>query len=70
MTYLTHLRLDLVAQRLRDGEESIGEIAHAAGFASQSGLNRAFQRHFGQTPSAFRKATREQPNEQARPLSA
>lgn len=58
MTYLTHLRLDLVAQRLRDGEESIGELAHAAGFASPSGLNRAFHRHFGQTPSAFRRATR------------
>ncbi|WP_342379530.1 AraC family transcriptional regulator [Myxococcus stipitatus] len=57
MTYLMNLRLDLVAQRLRDGEDSIGEIAHAVGFASQSGLNRAFHRHFGQTPSAFRKAT-------------
>ncbi|QSQ17887.1 AraC family transcriptional regulator [Myxococcus landrumensis] len=57
MAYLMSLRLDLAAQHLRDGEESIGEIAHAAGFASQSGLNRAFHRRFGQTPSAFRKAT-------------
>ncbi|MGE6757737.1 cupin domain-containing protein [Corallococcus interemptor] len=57
MTYLMNLRLDLVAQRLREGADSIGEIAHAAGFASQSGLNRAFHRHFGQTPSAFRRAT-------------
>ncbi|WP_223643697.1 helix-turn-helix transcriptional regulator [Corallococcus sp. EGB] len=56
MPYLLNLRLGLVAQRLRDGEDSIGEIAHAAGFVSQSGLNRAFHRHFGQTPSAFRKA--------------
>ncbi|MCE9669990.1 AraC family transcriptional regulator [Myxococcus stipitatus] len=56
MTYLMNLRLDLVAQRLRDGDDSIGEIAHAAGFASQSGLTRAFHRRFGQTPSAFRKA--------------
>lgn len=58
MTYLADLRLELVAQRLRDSEESIAEIAHAAGFASQAGLNRAFRRRFHQPPSAFRRATR------------
>ncbi|NTX35949.1 AraC family transcriptional regulator [Myxococcus sp. CA033] len=58
VAYLAHLRLELVTRRLRDGEESIAEIAHAVGFESQSGLNRAFRRRFGQTPSAFRKSTR------------
>ncbi|MBJ6759780.1 AraC family transcriptional regulator [Myxococcaceae bacterium JPH2] len=59
MTYLTHLRLDWVAQRLRDGEESIAQLAHAAGFESQGGLSRAFRKRFGQTPSDVRRAARD-----------
>ncbi|WP_426749018.1 helix-turn-helix transcriptional regulator [Myxococcus faecalis] len=56
--YLTQLRLESVAQRLRESDDPLSEIAHAVGFLSQSGLSRAFRRRFGQTPSAFRKEAR------------
>ncbi|NMO17249.1 helix-turn-helix transcriptional regulator [Pyxidicoccus fallax] len=69
VAYLAQLRLELVAQRLRNGEESIAEIAHAVGFESQSGLSRAFRRRFGQTPSDFRRAARG-PLDEAREVMA
>jgi AraC-like DNA-binding protein len=36
---------------------SIGEIAVRAGFRSLSHFSESFKRHYGSTPSAYRKAT-------------
>lgn len=56
VTYVTHVRLSRAAQWLRDGTRSMAEIAIGAGFTDQSYFVRQFRKHFGQTPSAYRRA--------------
>lgn len=53
--YLLNVRLELAAQKLREGEDSIAAIAHAVGFADQSHLQRAFKAHYLSSPLAYRK---------------
>jgi AraC-like DNA-binding protein len=48
-------RLEVAAVGLRDGEESIADIASDAGFCDQSHFTRAFRRVFGVTPAVYRK---------------
>jgi AraC family transcriptional regulator len=55
-SYVRGLRLDWVAQRLIDSDESLASLALAAGFADQSHLTRAFKCHSGLTPQAYRRA--------------
>jgi AraC family transcriptional regulator len=52
--YIRRLRLEWAAERLRKADESLAEIASAAGFADQSHFTRRFKRQFGTTPAAFR----------------
>jgi AraC family transcriptional regulator len=56
--YLRCLRLEWAAERLREPDDSLAEIAFAAGFADQSHFTRRFKRQFGVTPAAFRAAFR------------
>jgi AraC family transcriptional regulator len=56
--YLRRLRLEWAAERLTHSDESLADIACAAGFADQSHFTRQFKRQFGATPSAFRAASR------------
>jgi AraC family transcriptional regulator len=56
--YLRRLRLDWAASRLATSDQSIAEIALAAGFADQSHFTRAFRRHTGAPPGRFRCSTR------------
>ncbi len=56
--YLRRLRLEWAAERLRKPDQSLAEIASAAGFADQSHFTRWFKRQFGMTPAAFRSASR------------
>lgn len=53
--YLRRIRLDLAAMRLRWTRETVGEVAHGLGYASQTSFNRAFVARFGTTPSRFRR---------------
>lgn len=53
-TYVRRLRLDWAAVRL-ESAEPISHIAFAAGFADQSHFTRAFRRHTGLTPGAYRR---------------
>jgi AraC-like DNA-binding protein len=55
MRYLTHRRLLLAAERLRDGQQSVAEIGYEVGYESEAAFNRAFKREFGMAPGAFRK---------------
>jgi AraC family transcriptional regulator len=55
-SYVRCLRLDWAATRLAGSEESLASVAVAAGFADQSHLTRAFKRHTGHTPGAYRQA--------------
>ncbi len=56
--YIRRLRLEWAAERLRKPDQSLAEIASAAGFADQSHFTRRFKRQFGMTPAAFRVASR------------
>lgn len=55
LRYLSIWRLDLAADRLRIGGESIAQIAAAVGYGSEAAFNRAFKAQFGVPPAAFRK---------------
>lgn len=55
-------RLEALAAGLADPElagASITQIGFASGFSSASHISRAFREHFGQAPSAFRRAALE-----------
>jgi AraC family transcriptional regulator len=52
--YIQRLRLEAAAARLVTSRESIARIAVGAGFGSHEVFTRAFRRHFGRTPAAYR----------------
>jgi AraC family transcriptional regulator len=52
--YALRVRLESAAARLVATDESICDVAFAAGFASHEVFSRAFRRHFGQSPSRYR----------------
>jgi AraC family transcriptional regulator len=55
--YARHVRLQWVARRLVESEDSLATIAIRAGFADQSHLTRAFRIQFGVTPGQYRLAS-------------
>lgn len=55
ISYLTHLRLEKVCDRLGETDEKIVEIAMECGFRSLSNFNRLFKRHMGMKPKDLRK---------------
>jgi len=46
------------ARLLRFTDLTIGEVAHRAGFADPLYFSRAFKRHAGEPPMAYRASTR------------
>ena len=52
--YLRRLRLDWATRQLSETDESIAEIASAAGFYDQSHFSHLFKQHTGFTPAEFR----------------
>jgi len=52
--YITRLRLEIVARKLQTTKHTLTEIAEQTGFQNQHSLSKAFKKHFGITPSAFR----------------
>jgi len=57
--YVRGLRLSWAAGRLTDSQDAIAQIAQEAGFFDQSHFTRTFRQHFGLTPQAYRRATRQ-----------
>lgn len=53
--YLTQWRLQMAQEKLRRGELSISQIAHAIGYESEAAFNRAFKRAFGEPPARWRE---------------
>jgi len=52
--YVRQLRIEYASQRLSTTDDSLVEIALAAGFSDQSHFSRVFKRHTGILPSNFR----------------
>ena len=52
--YTLRLRLEGAAARLLASDDSIVDVALAAGFKSHEVFTRAFRRHFGRTPAEYR----------------
>jgi len=58
MSLVHHIRMQRAARLLRQGGQSIDEVAGRVGFSSRSHFSRAFKAHTGYTPAAFRKTVR------------
>lgn len=54
--YLTSWRMELASQRLLHTTDGIAQIAAEVGYESEASFNRAFKRHTGEPPAAWRKA--------------
>lgn len=55
MSYVTYLRLKEAKLLLRNSDKSILDIALEVGYESHEAFARVFKKHFGKTPSEFRK---------------
>ncbi|NUR92493.1 MAG: AraC family transcriptional regulator [Nonomuraea sp.] len=58
MRYLTRFRLARAAAHLRGGDLPVSRIARLVGYDSDVALSRAFHRHFGLPPGAYRRRGR------------
>lgn len=56
--YVRRLRVEYACGQIASTESPLSEIAHAAGFADQSHLNKTFKTVFGLTPAEHRKLSR------------
>ncbi|HEX4630734.1 MAG TPA: AraC family transcriptional regulator [Chthoniobacterales bacterium] len=52
--YVRGLRIDHAAARMARGDESLAEVALAAGFSDQSHFSKVFRQQTGMTPGGFR----------------
>ncbi len=55
LAYLAAHRLRLAAWHLRENNQGIGRIAEKVGYSSETAFSQAFKRHYGQSPSHYRK---------------
>ncbi|WP_433537937.1 AraC family transcriptional regulator [Micromonospora sp. CA-249363] len=55
LEYLTGWRIELAADRIRHGSDSVAAIARAVGYGSESALSVAFKRVTGISPRAYRQ---------------
>ena len=58
MTYVTHWRLDLAAEALRNTDATLSSIARQVGYANAFALTVAFKRVRGTTPHQYRNGPR------------
>jgi AraC-like DNA-binding protein len=55
LRYLTRLRINTAARRLRSSEDRLSAIAAGVGYESVSAFTRAFKRHLGRPPGEYRE---------------
>jgi AraC-like DNA-binding protein len=56
--YLTHWRIQLAAQMLRESDTPLAQIAGSLGYTSEFAFNRAFRRILGMPPGRYRRRAR------------
>lgn len=56
---VTKSRIDAASAMLRDGTQSVGDIAHRCGYFDQSAFSRVFRRTVGLTPLQYRQRHRD-----------
>ena len=56
MQYLTKWRMQLAANHLRTGTDSVAAIAERVGYDSEAAFSRAFKKALGVPPSQWRKS--------------
>ncbi|MEW8492667.1 MAG: AraC family transcriptional regulator [Candidatus Thiodiazotropha taylori] len=54
MAYLTRWRMNLACRDLADNKYSVSQIAECVGYDSPAAFSRAFKKHIGETPVAWR----------------
>ena len=54
MHYLSNWRMQLAANQLRSGSESVAAIANLVGYESEAAFSRAFKKAVGMPPSRWR----------------
>ncbi|CAG9170578.1 RCS-specific HTH-type transcriptional activator RclR [Cupriavidus laharis] len=70
MQYLAHWRLRIAATALRNGSQSVGEVAGIAGYDSEAAFCRAFKREFGLPPASWRRHRADNALEAPEPATA
>ena len=55
MQYLSNWRMQLAANHLLAGTDSVAEIAERVGYESDAAFSRAFKKAVGKAPSEWRK---------------
>jgi AraC family transcriptional regulator, alkane utilization regulator len=53
--YRSAWRMELAAQRLEATSDPIAEVSLASGYDSEASFSRAFKRHTGEPPAAWRR---------------
>jgi AraC-like DNA-binding protein len=56
LTYLTRWRMQTASNGLRAGAVRLSDLAQRVGYESEAAFSKAFKRHFGLSPRAFRTA--------------
>jgi AraC-like DNA-binding protein len=55
MRYLASWRMQVAAQRLRDTQRSVAQVAEEVGYESEAAFTRAFKREFSVSPGRWRR---------------
>lgn len=60
MSYVNQMRIKKAVELLRNTDKTVLEIALEVGYDSHEGFTKAFKKHYGVTPSDYRKQNKEQ----------
>ena len=56
MHYLTHWRMQVATQKLRNTSASVAQVAETVGYDSEAAFSRAFKNAFGTAPGTWRRS--------------
>ena len=62
MHYLTHWRMQVAAQKLKNTNASLAQVADLVGYESEAAFSRAFKKTFGTAPATWRRSENSHPD--------